>query len=171
MYYLKKIKKFVDFDGVIKDTHRALFNDYKTKLDNGEFVSDTEHVIKKDWIYVLENSPIINDAIKILNELDDTFVLTTVHSLENEGVAKIRDLRYLGARCGIILVPYLLKKTDVVDAEGNVLLDDAIFNLDDWFVKRGIPLFFDTYDTNIDGWGKENKRYIRTRSLEILKKY
>lgn len=171
MYYLKKVKKYVDFDGVIKDTYLPLFEDYLEKQKNGEYVDDTEHVIKKDWIYVLEKSPIINNAITILNELDNTSILTRVHSLENEGVAKIKDLRYLGAKCDIILVPYMVKKTDVVDAFENVLLDDAVFNLDEWKEAGGIPIFFDNYGTNIDGWGVENKKYVRTRSLDILKKY
>ena len=171
IYILKKPRKYVDFDGVIKDTYEPLFEDYWEKQKNGEYVDDTEHVIKKDWIYVLAKSPVINDAIRILNEVDNTFVLTKVHSLENEGVAKIRDMRELGLKRDIILVPYLVKKTDVVDAEGNILTDDAVYNLDDWYIKKGIPIFFDNYGTNIDGWGVENKKYVRTRSLEILKKY
>lgn len=166
----KKFKIYVDFDGVIKDTHKALFDDYKKLNSQGEYVSDTEHVIKKDWIYVLEKSPIINNAIKIVNELDDpSAVCTRVHSLENESVAKIRDLRHLGLKKEIILVPYQLKKTDVVPAEGNILADDAIFNCDEWYQDKGIPIFFDNYGTNIDGWGVENKKYVRTRTLEILK--
>ena len=171
MYYLKKPILYVDFDGVIKDTYEPLFEDYWVKQKSGEYIDDTEHVIKKDWIEVLAKSPIINDAIRILNEVDRAVILTRIHSLENEGVAKIRDLRNLGAKNNIILVPYELKKTDVVEAEGNVLVDDAIFNLDEWVIAKGIPIFFDNYGTNIDGWGVENKKYVRTRSLEILKKY
>ena len=131
MYYLKRPQKYVDFDGVIKDTYHPLFEDYWERKNNGEYVDDTEHVIHKDWIYVLEKSPIINDAMRILNELEDTSILTRVHSLENESVAKIRDLRELGVKCDIILVPYQVKKTDVVNANGNILVDDAIFNLDE----------------------------------------
>ena len=165
------MKKYIDFDGVIKDTYMPLFEDYLEKKKNGEYISDTEHVIKKDWIYVLEKSPIINNAIKIINELADTSICTRIHSLENEGVAKIRDLRHLGVKCDIILVPYTVKKTDVVSAKGNILVDDAVFNLDEWREAGGIPIFFDNYGTNIDGWGVENKKYVRTRSLDILKKY
>lgn len=165
-----KFKIYIDFDGVIKDTNGPLFDDYNKTNSHGQFVSDTEHVIKKDWIYVLEKSPIINDAIKTINEIDDdTAVCTRVHSLENESVAKIRDLRQLGLKREIILVPYLLKKTDVVPAEGNILTDDAVFNLDEWYCDKGIPIFFDNYGTNQDGWGVKNKKYVRTRTLDILK--
>jgi len=171
MYYIKKRRKYVDFDGVIKDTYMPLFEDYLEKQKNGEFIDDTEHVIKKDWIYVLQKSPVINDAIKFLNELEDTSICTRIHSLENEGVAKIKDLRELGVKCDIILVPYTVKKTDVVNANGNVLVDDAVFNLDEWALAGGIPIFFDNYGTNVDGWGVENTKYVKTKSLEILKKY
>lgn len=171
MNYIKERRIYVDFDGVIKDTYVPLFEDYWERKNNGEYIDDTEHVIKKNWIYVLAKSPIINDAIKILNEIDNAFILTRIHSLENEGVAKITDMRELGLKKDIILVPYLLKKTDVVMAEGNILVDDAIFNLDDWVKCKGIPIFFDNYGTNKDGWGKENTKYTRTRSLDILKKY
>ena len=39
------MKKYVDFDGVIKDTYIPLFEDYLEKRKNGEFIDDTEHVI------------------------------------------------------------------------------------------------------------------------------
>ena len=166
----KRFKIYIDFDGVIKDTHEPLFDDYMKDKVAGHFISDTEHVIKKDWIYVLERSPIINDAIRIINEIeDDAAVCTRVHSLENESVAKIRDLRELGLKREIILVPYQVKKTDVVPAEGNILTDDAVFNCDDWYKDKGIPIFFDNYGTNVDGWGIPNTKYVRTRTLEILK--
>lgn len=168
---LNKTKKYIDFDGVIKDTYYSIFGDYQKKIAAGEYIDDTEHVIKKDWIYVLDNSPIINDAINIINDLDNVSICTRIFSLENEGVAKIKHLRELGIKCDIILVPYQLKKTDVVNAKGNILVDDAIFNLEEWEAAKGIPIFFDTNGTNTDGWGVQNKRYVRTRTLDILKKF
>lgn len=159
------VKKYIDFDGVIKDTYKVLFADYNNNI------SDTEHVIKKDWIYVLKNSPIINNAVKVINELDNVAICTKIHSLENEGVAKIKDIRDIGINCDIILVPYQVKKTDVVNARGNILVDDALFNLDEWYLAGGIPIFFDNNNSNIDNYGKENKKYVRTKSLELLKKY
>jgi len=159
------VKKYIDFDGVIKDTHQILFEDYR------ECDSDIMHVQNKDWIYVLSNSPIINDAINIINEIDEAAVLTRVHSLENEAVAKIKHLRLLGLMCEIILVPYQLSKIDVAPAKDNILVDDAIFNLDEWEKAGGIPIFFDNRGNNIDGFGVENKKYLRIKSLEILKKY
>ena len=48
---------------------------------------------------------------------------------------------------------------------------DALFNLDEWYLAGGIPIFFDNNNSNIDNYGKENKKYVRTKSLELLKKY
>ena len=163
--------KYIDFDGVIKDTYLPLFSDYFERKANGEYVDDTRHVINKNWREVLKNSHVIEDAINIINSMNDVAILTKIHSLENEGVAKIKDLRNLGVTCDIILVPYPVKKTEVVNAKGNILVDDSIFNLDDWKAAGGIPIFFDSYGNNIDGWGMENKHYTRTKTLNILKKY
>ena len=167
------MKKYIDFDGVIMDTYLPIFHDYLEKKGKGIYVDDTAHVINKDWNEVLNNSLIINNAIEIIKELNprETSILTRIHSLENEGVTKIKFLRSAGIKCDIILVPYQLKKTDIVIARDNILVDDAIFNLDEWANAGGIPIFFDTYKNNIDGRGVENKKYVKTRTLEILKRY
>ena len=166
------MKKYIDFDGVIMDTYMPLFHDYFEKREKGLYIDDTEHVINKNWQEVLDNSLVINDAFEIIKELNptDTAILTRVHSLENEGVTKIKYIRNKGVKCDIILVPYQLKKTDIVIAKDNILIDDAIFNLEEWEMAGGIPIFFDTYKNNIDGWGVENKKYVKTRTLEILKR-
>ena len=167
------MKKYIDFDGVIMDTYMPLFHDYFEKQGQGIYIDDTEHVINKNWQEVLNNSLVINNAIEIIKELNPntTAILTRIHSLENEGVTKIKYLRNNNVKCDIILVPYQVKKTDIVIAKNNILVDDAIFNLDEWQMAGGIPIFFDTYHNNIDGWGVENKKYTKTRTLEILKKY
>ena len=141
------MKKYIDFDGVIMDTYMPLFHDYLEKKKNGIYIDDTKHVINKNWIEVIDNSIVINDAINIIKELEEenTAILTRIHSLENEGIAKIKYLREKGIKCNIILVPYQVKKTDIVIAKDNVLVDDAIFNLDEWSMAGGIPIFFDTY--------------------------
>ena len=167
------MKKYIDFDGVIMDTYYPLFCDYFEKQGQCIYVDDTTHVINKDWQEVLNNSLVINNAFEIIKELNpvETAILTRIHSLENEGVTKIKYIREQGVKCNIILVPYQLKKTDIVHAEGNILVEDAIFNLDEWERAGGIPIFFDTYKNNIDGWGAGNKKYVKTRTLDILKKY
>lgn len=167
------MKKYIDFDGVIMDTYMPLFHDYLEQKEQGLYVDDTIHVINKNWYEVIANSLVINNAIEIIKELNptSTAILTRIHSLENEGVAKIKYLRNQDVKCDIILVPYQVKKTDIVTAENNILVDDAIFNLDEWYAAGGIPIFFDTHNNNTDGWGVTNKKYTKTRTLEILKKY
>ena len=167
------MKKYIDFDGVIMDTYMPLFKNYAEKKKLGKYISDTDYVINQNWQQVIAESEVINNALNIIKELDqnEIAILTKIHSLENEGVAKIKFLRHQGIKCNIILVPYLVKKADVVDAMNAILVDDSVLNLDEWTMAGGIPIFFDNRGTNIDGWSIENKIYTRTRSLEILKKY
>ena len=62
-----------------------------------------------------------------------------------------------------------MKKTDIVKAKGNILIDDTVHNLDDWSKDEGISIFFDKFDNNVDSWDKENKKYKRIRNLyEVL---
>lgn len=112
----------------------------------------------------------INDAINILKSLKrDITILTKVHSMENEGVTKIKFLRNLGIQNNIILVPYPFRKTEIVIAKNNILIDDTVHNLDDWFMEGGMPIYFNKDNLDIDGWHRENKNYQKIKSLEYLK--
>jgi len=163
------MKKYIDCDGVIFDSEIWLFDDeYRGLKINDEF-DKIKYIQAKDWNQVLSKSQVINDAINILKELKDFAILTKVHSMENEGVAKIKFFRSLDIKNEIILVPYTLKKTDVVDPRGNILVDDTVHNLDDWKELGGIPIFFNKDNLDIDGWGKANNKYPKIKSLEYLK--
>ena len=70
----------------------------------------------------------------------------------------------------IIIVPYHLKKTDMVDACGNILVDDCVRNLDHWKECGGTPIFFSKNDSDIDNWGDVNTSYTKVKSLNMLKK-
>ena len=163
--------KYVDLDGVIFDTESILFDEnyYRAKLEPN-FNKDV-YVQNIDWYEIIKKSKEINDAIRILKELKDAVILTKVNSLYNEGNAKIRILRELEVRNNIILVPFNLKKTDVVDARGNILVDDTIHNLDDWKKDKGIPLFFSKDGSDIDNWDNVNSEYKKIKSLEYLKRF
>lgn len=166
---------YIDFDGVILDTEDVLFEEWRKNPDS-LILPETEkikYIQNKDWNYILNNSEIINDAIKYLNMMDPSksFILTKVHSLRNEGMEKIKWLREKGVKQNVILVPYMLKKTDVVDAYGNILIDDCLKNLDDWKANGGNPIFFDMDDDNIDSWQQPNiKRYQKVLSLSKFTK-
>ncbi len=154
--------RYIDFDGVILDTEDILFYEWRKNPNRHLLdISDKINYIKNsDWKKILNESPIINDSIYILKNTDpkESIILTKIHSLENEGYEKIKYLRKLRVLQNIILVPYNLKKTDLVNAKNNILIDDCLKNLDDWINSEGYPMFFDKKQNNIDSWGEYNKK-------------
>ena len=163
--------KYIDFDGVMFDTESILFDENYYRANHEPNFNKDVYVQNIDWYEIIKKSKEINEAIKILKEMKDAIILTKVNSLYNEGNAKIRILRELEVRNNIILVPYNLKKTDVVYAEGNILADDTIHNLDDWEKDKGIPFFFSKDGRDIDNWGNLNTKYTKIKSLEYLKRF
>ena len=163
------MERYVDFDGVVFDTETILFDDnyYKMKLDPD--FDKTQYVQNIDCYELISKSEEINNAINILRELKRTVkILTKVNSLDNEAKAKVRILRELDIRSDILLVPFNLKKTDIVDAEGNILVDNTVHNLDDWSLNKGIPIFFNKEGLDIDNWDNINTKYRKVKSLEFL---
>lgn len=166
---------YIDFDGVILDTEELLFEDWR-KIENRHLLPETEkikYIKNRNWDYILNNSPIINDSIYYLNNMNpkETFILTKVHSLENEASAKIRWLRNQKVKQTIIPVPHDIKKSDVVDPYNNILVDDSLFNLEEWEELGGIPILFDINNDNYDSWNKPNiKEYKKVLDLSSFKK-
>ena len=138
--------RYIDFDGVILDTEDVLFYDWRHNPESYNMPWDNEarYIERANWKNVLDNSPVINDSIYILKNMDykDVAILTKVHSLDNEGAAKINYLGSNGVKQQVILVPYSLSKTDVVMAKGNILIDDSVRNLIEWEAKGGYFIFF-----------------------------
>ena len=162
--------KYVDFDGVIMDTHDALFESWFKKPDYLSLSEDEKikYIQRRNWRMVINQSMIINDAIYILKHCDyrNTAILTKVHSLRNEAAAKIDFLRGQGIKQSIIIVPFGFKKTDVVEAEGCTLIDDCIANLDDWELDKGTGIFFNKDGLDFDNWGSKNvKPYQKILTL------
>lgn len=58
-----------------------------------------------------------------------------------------------------------------MDAKNNILVDDALFNLDAWVSCGGIPLYFNKDNSDIDSWGIENTKYQKIKTLSNIKKY
>ena len=84
---------YIDFDGVILDTEPLLFEEWR-KNPNRHSLPESEkikYLQKCNWNYIINNSPIINDSLYCLRQMDPSTscVLTKVHSLENESVEKI----------------------------------------------------------------------------------
>ena len=162
---------FIDFDGVILDTEPLLFEEWR-KNPNSNNLSTMEkirYIQTSNWKKIINYSEIINDSIYYLKQLDSSTssILTKVHSLENEANEKIIWLRSKGIKQNIILVPYVFKKADIVDAKNNILVDDCLKNLEEWENCGGIPIFFDMDNDNIDSWNQENKQgYQKVLTLE-----
>lgn len=166
------MKIYVDLDGVIFDSETLLFDEEYRKLNIRNESDKIKYIQNKNWYEMLRRSEIINNSINILKGLrKDICILTKIHSMENEGVAKIRILRESEIQNNIILVPYPLKKSDVVNPEGSILVDDTIHNLDDWKIHSGIPIYFNKDNSDIDGWHNVNKEYVKIKSLDYLRKF
>ncbi len=163
--------RYIDFDGVILDTEELLFYEWE-KNPNRHLLSEEDkikYVKNANWKYIIDNSPIINDSIYILRNINpnESTILTTVHSLENEAHEKIKFLRNKGIEQHIIVVPYTIKKNEIVSAKGNILIDDSLRNLTFWKEDGGYPMFFDKNENNIDSWGCYNeKAYQRVLKID-----
>ena len=135
------MEKYIDCDGVILNTESIIIGLYGSCKNKSNFYRDV------DWIWVLNNCSIINNSIDLLKEYysDNIHILTRVYS-GNEMKAKTEYFRDNGVRNDIIFVQNNYKKCDVVDAFGNILVDDTLYNLHSWYNKGGIPIgFYKTY--------------------------
>ena len=170
--------RYIDFDGVILDTEDLLFHEWRKNPEH-HFLPDEDKVVyirNCNWRDIINNSPVINDSIYILKNMDKdaSSILTKIHSLE-EGYEKIIYLRNNDVKQNVILVPYPANKTEVVkpSSSSDILIDDSLSNLQYWCKAGGYPMFFDKNDTNIDSWGLYNKNnYQRVRKIdEKIKRY
>lgn len=164
---------YIDCDGVIIDSEKLLFGEeYYEQKRKGYIKSEKDkikYVQNVDWSKLLKESEIINDSINILKSIKYDFtILTKIHSLTNEGVAKIKMFRELGIKNEIILVPYTVGKQDVVSAKNSILIDDTIRNLDLWKSNGGISIYFNKDNLDIDGWNIENSEYPKICNLNEL---
>ena len=162
-------KLYIDFDQVILATEDLLFMEYEDKISKGIKVDKHKYLCEFDWEWLVYNSMVIANSIEILKSIPEASILTKVHSLDNEATAKIKYLRDNGVDNEVIIVPHKLRKIDVVSACGNILVDDAVHNLDDWIKAGGIPIFFNKDGLNLDNWGEINTKYKKIRSLNMFK--
>ena len=166
--------RYIDFDGVILDTEELLFYEWRKNPDRKKLPEAVkiEYIKNSDWGYIINNSPIINDAINKLKDMDynDSAILTKVHSYNNEGYEKIRYLRKCGIKQRVILVPYYMKKSEVVVPDNDILIDDNLRNLTEWYCSGGYPMFFDKNGNNIDSCGLYNDiGYQRVKKIDEVR--
>ena len=160
---------YIDFDQVILATEEELFKEYFEKKAQGIKLDKQKYLEEFDWDWLVFNSEVIADAIEIINSVPNDKILTKVHSLK-EASAKIKFLRANNVTNEIIIVPGNHKKTDLVSAKGNILIDDAVHNLDDWSNAGGIAYFFNKDNLDTDNWGVTNTKYKKINNLKILTK-
>lgn len=155
---------YIDFDGVILDTDAILDEEY-SKVDN---IKRSDFVKNYDWDKLVNNSTIINDSFyNLKNSKYDIYILSKISSL-NEGVTKVRYLRDNDVFANIHLVPTKISKSDMVNAKGNILIDDKLYNLDEWEEHGGISIFFNKDNLDYDVRGNKNTKYIKICNLDIL---
>ncbi len=163
--------RYIDFDGVILDTEDILFSNWNLNpnIHNLTEQDKIKYVKNSNWKAIINEARELNDALYILKHSStyDYTILTKIHSLENEGYEKIKFLREKNIKQNIILVPYPLKKTDVVSALHNTLVDDSIANLIDFETAGGYGLYFNKENKDYDGWGiHNNKRFQKVRRID-----
>lgn len=137
------MKKYFDCDGVLLNTEELLYRQYAIERKTNPNLSIGDFVQNVDWDMILSKTKPINNSLKILKSYptEDVSILTKIHSLK-EGDSKIRFFRNHQIENNIILVPKFLKKSEVVEAKGNILVDDNVTNLQDWKNNDGIPIYF-----------------------------
>ena len=157
------MKIYIDFDGVILDTDTTIDNIIKDiNVDKKEYIRTC------NWDNLLSNTDVISNSIKYLRESKlDINLLSKISTLE-EGIAKVKYLRNNSVDMNIHLVPTKISKSDMVNPKGNILIDDKVYNLDEWNSKGGISIFFNKNNNDIDIYGKTNTKYKKINDLSIL---
>lgn len=158
-----KIKIYIDFDGVILNTWDIIYQNYTTQYYTEEI--DEENLKKSmldlGWDVILENSEEINNSFKKIHCLMknyQVFILTKVNSLE-EQKAKTLFLKNKNI-FNVIFVPYNSSKSDFVKPFGSILVDDVIYNLEEWEQKGGISILFNEHMINEDSYGNKSNKFI-----------
>ena len=158
------MKVYVDFDGVILDTDAIIDRDF-SEIDD---IKRSDFVKNYDWNKLVNEASVINNSLDNLkNSKFDTYILSKISSM-NEGIAKVNYLRDNGVLTNIHLVPTKVSKSDVVSPEGNILIDDKVYNLDEWEEKGGISIFFNKDNLDYDIRGNKNIKYKKISNLDIL---
>ena len=167
---------YFDCDGTLIDTEGLLFEEWRKNPDRDKLPSGAkiEYIRNADWEKILYEAPILGNSIDLLKEIDPntSAILTKIHSRDNEGKWKAIYFRDKGVKQRIIFVPYYYKKTEIVLAKGNVLVDDCLKNNREWSLEGGNSYFFDIDGNNIDRWGEYNEQgFTRVHSIERFINY
>lgn len=118
-------------------------------------------MLELGWDVILKNSEEINNSfekIYYLMKKYQIFILTKVNSIE-EQKAKALFLKKKKI-FNVIFVPYNSSKSDFVKPFGSILIDDVIYNLEEWEQNGGISILFNKYMKNEDSYGNKSNKFI-----------
>lgn len=164
MYEDKKI--FLDFDGVILDSEQRII-DLRNKNSS---LSWEDFFAKIDWKLLYENSSEIDEALKVIEELQrckrQLYILSKIHTLV-EGQTKIEFLRERDIEIPIFLVPPHIKKSTVyLPDDGSILIDDSYKNIVDWVQNGRHGILFSNDDIMYEE--AEFNEIPKVKSLKFL---
>ncbi len=158
------MKIYVDFDGVILDTDSIIDRVFANVKD----INRSEFVKNYDWNRLVNDATVISNSLyNLRNSKYDTNILSKISSL-NEGISKVNYLRDNEVMTNIHLVPANISKSEVVSARGNILIDDKVYNLEQWEECGGIPIFFNKDNSDYDVRGNKNTKYKKISNLDLL---
>lgn len=154
-------KLYLDCDGVILDT---ISFTYKIIKERGISEDKVDDFFKNlCWDNLIEEAGEIDNAINKIKELSKHFdvkILTHVNS-EQEIRAKFKYFSKVLPDIKLNIVPKIIRKGDIVDPKGAILVDDFSSNLEYWEEMGGISVKFS--DSN-----KESRFIKITDLLDLL---
>lgn len=161
-------KVYIDFDGVILDTWEIISKEYYNKFESTDISEDNIKKLMIDigWNNILKNSKEINysiEKIKQISKIYDICILSKINSI-NEEKEKSKFLlnNEIKEMC---FVPYASSKTQYVDPQDNILIDDDIKNLEEWEQHGGKAIFFNKDLNNHDSYGNINDKFVIINDL------
>ena len=149
------LNMYIDFDGVIMNTIDVSYEMIKKQgIDLKDYDKVREFYQDIDWKKLLEDSEAINNSWDCIKKILDSkkfnvAILTHVNSLK-EIEEKVKVIRQHFRDITIIPVPKSISKTEMLKAEGAVLVDDYVHNIKEWDKAGGYGIRF---DLDMDGKG------------------
>ena len=143
---MQKIKLYLDCDGVILDTINFTYKMIKERGISEDKIDDFFKNLS--WENLIEEAGEINNSIEKIKELSKYFdveILTHVNS-EEEIREKFKYFTKVLPDIKLNVVPKIIKKGDIVNVKGAIIVDDFMPNLEYWYEMGGIPIKFS--DTN-----------------------
>lgn len=162
------MKLYVDFDGIIADSWPIIVKKYYDMYltDNIEEKKLREMFKVCDWNEILKECKKNENNIKTLEKLEkfNVTILSKINS-DSERKAKEKFLIDNNLKVSIKTVNIDSKKTDVVEAKNNILIDDEIKNLKDWKKSGGIGILYSKNKDGKDSDGMLNDEFLTIYSL------